>query len=88
MADGTAMTLLYVPSPWVTLKFIALRRHRTMGDTGLSFLCDYIFWLAVLPLIGVAASILLRSKFLPAAALLSVGLAGAGACKSQASRLP
>jgi len=39
----------------------------------------YVFWLAVLSLIGIAASVLLRSDFLPAAALLIVVLAGAGA---------
>ena len=40
----------------------------------------YAFWLAVLSLIGIAASVLLRSDFLPAAALLIVALAAAGAC--------
>jgi hypothetical protein len=40
----------------------------------------YVFWLAVLSLIGIAASVLLRSDFLPAAALLIVTLAAAGAC--------
>ena len=40
----------------------------------------YVFWLAVLSSIGIAASVLLRSDFLPAAALLIVALAAAGAC--------
>ena len=40
----------------------------------------YVFWLAVLSLIGIAASVLLRSDFLPAVALLIVALAAAGAC--------
>jgi hypothetical protein len=40
----------------------------------------YAFWLAVLSLIGIAASVLLRSDFLPAAALLIVALATGGAC--------
>jgi len=39
----------------------------------------YAFWLAVLSSIGIAASVLLRSDFLPAVALLIVALAGAGA---------
>ena len=40
----------------------------------------YVFWLAALSSIGIAASVLLRSDFLPAAALLIVALAAAGAC--------
>ena len=40
----------------------------------------YVFWLAMLSLIGIAASVLLRSDFLPAVALLIVALAVAGAC--------
>jgi hypothetical protein len=40
----------------------------------------YAFWLAMLSLIGIAASVLLRSDFFPAAALLIVALAAAGAC--------
>ncbi len=40
----------------------------------------YAFWLAVLSSIGIAASVLLRSDFLPAVALLIVALAVAGAC--------
>ena len=40
----------------------------------------YVFWLAMLSLIGIAASVLLRSDFLPAVALLIVALAAAGAC--------
>ena len=40
----------------------------------------YAFWLAALSLIGIAASVFLRSDFLPAAALLIVALAAAGAC--------
>lgn len=40
----------------------------------------YVFWLAVLSSIGIAASVLLRSDFLPGAALLIVSLAAAGAC--------
>ena len=40
----------------------------------------YVFWLAALSLIGITASVFLRSDFLPAAALLIVALAAAGAC--------
>ena len=40
----------------------------------------YAFWLTVLSLIGIAASVLLRSDFFLAAALLIVALAAAGAC--------
>ena len=40
----------------------------------------YAFWIAVLSLIGIAASVLLRSDLLPAAALLILALATAGAC--------
>jgi hypothetical protein len=38
-----------------------------------------VFWFAVLPLIGISASILLRSRFLFGAVLLSAVLAAAGA---------
>jgi hypothetical protein len=40
----------------------------------------YAFWLAALSLIGIAASVFLRSDFLPGAALLIPALAAAGAC--------
>ena len=40
----------------------------------------YAFWLAALSLIGIAASVLLRSDFLPGVALLIVALAAAGSC--------
>jgi hypothetical protein len=39
----------------------------------------YIFWLVMLPLVGVTAALSLRSRWLPAAAMLSVVLAAAGA---------
>ena len=39
----------------------------------------YVFWIVALSLIGIAASILLRSDFLPAVPLLIVALAAAGA---------
>lgn len=40
----------------------------------------YAFWLTVLSSIGIAASVLLRSDLLSAAALLIVALAASGAC--------
>jgi hypothetical protein len=40
----------------------------------------YVFWLVMLPSIGIAAAVLLRSNLLPSAVLLTVALAAAGAC--------
>jgi hypothetical protein len=40
----------------------------------------YAFWLVALSLIGIAASVFLRSDFLPAAAPLIVALAAGGTC--------
>jgi len=40
----------------------------------------YVFWIAALSLVGIAASILLRSEFFSGAMLLVVALASAGAC--------
>lgn len=53
MLHSSLMPVLGMPSPWVTVKFIALRRHRTMGDRGLSFLSDtslvvLVFYVALL----------------------------------------
>jgi hypothetical protein len=40
MLKSSAVSLFGMPGPWITLKFIALRRHRALGDPGLSFLSD------------------------------------------------
>jgi hypothetical protein len=40
MLSSSLAPIFGMPGPWETLKFIALRRHRTMDDSRLSFLSD------------------------------------------------
>ena len=40
MLSSSLAPLFGIPGPWETLKFIVLRRHRTLGDSRLSFLSD------------------------------------------------
>jgi hypothetical protein len=40
MLNSSVAPVFGMPGPWITLKFIALRRHRALGDSGLSFLSD------------------------------------------------
>ena len=40
LVDSSFAPSSNAPGPWVTLKFIASRRHRTMGDLSLSLLSD------------------------------------------------
>jgi hypothetical protein len=40
MLSSSFAPLLGMPGMWETLKFLVLRRHRTLGDSRLSFLSD------------------------------------------------
>ena len=40
MLSASLAPLFGMPGPWETLKFIVFRRHRTLGDSRLSFLSD------------------------------------------------
>lgn len=40
MLSSSLAPILGIPGPWVTLKFIGLRRHRALEDSRLSFFSD------------------------------------------------
>ena len=53
MLNSSLAPLFGMPGPWVTVTFIVFRRHRTLGDSRLSFLSDaslvvLVFYIAIL----------------------------------------